>query len=65
MTRIKIEDLPRDTMLDMGELAGILGSNIRTTKDSHDRFSNNETSYLLLRIEQHANITALATNLTK
>lgn len=34
-------------------------------KDSHDRYANIEVSYLLQRIERHAGVVILATNLRK
>ncbi|MBN1849124.1 MAG: hypothetical protein JW932_11135 [Deltaproteobacteria bacterium] len=63
MARIKIKDLPKNLTVGREELKKILGGTTKSTGDTHDRYTNMETSYLLGGIETYSGLAILTSNL--
>jgi len=65
MARIVVKDLPRTVGPDSVDMAGVVCGGRASVEDDHDRYANAEVSYLLQRMEVHAGLVTLASNLRK
>jgi hypothetical protein len=65
MARIKIDDLTPDITIPPDVMKSLRGGITKNSSlyDSHDRYSNTDTNYLLTLVENYSILTEIASNL--